>query len=100
MIANSTGRPKPMRPPRAVSIDQRLAKALSHSLRAQALALIAEGPASPKQIAERLDADLRSVAYHVRVLVRLGCVELVETQKRRGAVEHIYKATEQALEKG
>jgi DNA-binding CsgD family transcriptional regulator len=86
--------------PRAVSIDQRLAKALSHSVRAQALALIAAGVASPKQIAERLDIDLRSVAYHVRVLHRLGCVELVETQQRRGAVEHIYKPTEQALEKG
>jgi predicted transcriptional regulator len=86
--------------PRAVSIDQRLAKALSHSVRAQALALIAEGAASPKQIAERLDTDLRGVAYHVRVLLRLGCIELVETQQRRGAVEHIYEATERALEKG
>ena len=86
--------------PRPVSIDQRLAKALSHSMRAQALALIVESVTSPKQIAERLDADLRSVAYHVRVLKRLGCIELVETQKRRGAVEHLYKATEQALEKG
>ncbi len=86
--------------PRAVSIDQRLAKALTHSVRAQALALIAEGTTSPKLIAERLDADLRGVAYHVRVLKRLGCIELVETQKRRGAVEHLYKVTEQALEKG
>lgn len=86
--------------PRPVSIDQRLAKALSHSVRAQALALIVEGVTSPKQIAERLDADLRGVAYHVRVLQRLGCVELVETRQRRGALEHLYKATEQALEKG
>jgi DNA-binding CsgD family transcriptional regulator len=86
--------------PRAVSIDQRLAKALSHSVRAQSLALVAEGAASPKQIAKRLDIDLRSVAYHVRVLQRLGCIELMETRQRRGAVEHIYKATEQALEKG
>jgi DNA-binding transcriptional ArsR family regulator len=86
--------------PRPVSIDQRLAKALSHSVRAQALALIVEGVTSPKQIAERLDADLRCVAYHVRVLRRLGCVELVETRQRRGALEHLYKATEQALEKG
>jgi DNA-binding transcriptional ArsR family regulator len=86
--------------PRAVSIDQRLAKALSHSVRAQALALIAEGTASPKQIAERLGVDVRSVAYHVRVLEDLGCIELVETRQRRGAVEHIYKATKRALEQG
>lgn len=85
--------------PRAISIDQRLAKALSNSVRAQALALIAEGVASPNLIAERLGLDVRNVAYHVRVLKELGCVELVETQQRRGAIEHLYRVTEQALEK-
>lgn len=86
-------------PPRPVSIDQRLAKALSNSLRAQALTLIAEGVASPKLIAESLGLDVRNVAYHVRVLKQLGCVELVETQQRRGAVEHLYRVTERALRK-
>jgi DNA-binding transcriptional ArsR family regulator len=82
-----------------VSIDQRLAKALSHSLRAEALQLIAEGVASPKSVAEKLDVDLPTLAYHVRVLRRLGCIELVETKKRRGAVEHIYRVAARALEK-
>lgn len=86
--------------PRPVSIDQRLAKALSNSLRAQALKLIAEGVASPKAIAEELDLDVRGVAYHVRVLRELGCIEMVETQQRRGAVEHIYRVVDRALEKG
>ena len=85
---------------RPVSIDQQLAKALSSELRAQALTLISEGISSPKLIAAELGLDLRTVAYHVRVLKRLGCIELVETEKRRGAVEHIYCVTEQALEKG
>jgi DNA-binding transcriptional ArsR family regulator len=85
--------------PRAFSIDQRLAKALSHSMRAQALAVIAEKPASPKQVAERLGVDIRTLAYHVRVLQRLECIELLETRQRRGAVEHIYKVAEQALDK-
>jgi DNA-binding transcriptional ArsR family regulator len=83
----------------AVSIDQRLAKALSHEMRARILALIAEGAASPKQVADRLGQDIRSVAYHVRVLQRLGCVELVETKQRRGATEHFYKVTKEALDK-
>jgi len=86
-------------PPRPVSIDQRLAKALSSSLRARALTLIAEGITSPKAIAEVLGLDVRSVAYHVRVLRELDCIELVETQQRRGALEHIYRVTERALEK-
>jgi DNA-binding transcriptional ArsR family regulator len=85
--------------PRPASIDQRLAKALSSSLRAQALNLIAEGVASPKAIAERLGLDVRGVAYHVRVLRELGCIELVETRQRRGAVEHIYRVVDSARER-
>ena len=84
---------------RPVSIDQRLAKALSSSLRVRALALISEGVASPKAISDRLGLDVRTVAYHVRVLRELGCIELIETEQRRGATEHIYRVTDQALEK-
>jgi DNA-binding CsgD family transcriptional regulator len=85
--------------PRPISIDQRLAKALSSPLRARALALIAEGTASPKAIADELDLDVRGVAYHVRVLRKLGCIELAETHQRRGAIEHIYRVVDRALEK-
>ncbi|HEX7244234.1 MAG TPA: hypothetical protein VF245_01555 [Solirubrobacterales bacterium] len=86
--------------PRPVSIDTRLAKALSRSLRADALALIGEGVNSPKLIAAKLDRDLRTVAYHVRVLRNLGCIELVETHPRRGATEHVYRLTELAKRRG
>ncbi|HEX6753387.1 MAG TPA: winged helix-turn-helix domain-containing protein [Solirubrobacterales bacterium] len=86
--------------PRPVSIDKRLAKALSSSLRAEALNLIAEGVDSPKLIAERLDLDVRTVAYHVRVLRNLGCIELAKTRPRRGAVEHVYRLADQVVEKG
>jgi DNA-binding transcriptional ArsR family regulator len=82
--------------PRPISIDPRLAKALSSPLRAEALALIGEGVNSPKLIAEKLDLDLRNVAYHVRVLRNLGCIELIETKPRRGATEHVYQLTELA----
>lgn len=73
-------------------LDPRLAKALSNDVRARALELLAEGAKSPKLIAAELELDLRSVAYHVRVLKKLGCIELVETLPRRGAVEHVYRA--------
>lgn len=86
--------------PRPVSIDLALAKALSNPLRADALALIGEGVNSPKLIAAKLDLDLRTVAYHVRVLRNLGCIELVETKPRRGATEHVYQLTELAKRKG
>lgn len=73
-------------------IDPRLAKALSNDIRARALDLLAEEAKSPKAIAAELGLDVRGVAYHVRVLRKLGCIELVETRPRRGAVEHVYRA--------
>ena len=79
------------------SLDPRLAKALSNRIRARALELIATGPKSPKLIAAELGFDLRSVAYHVRVLKKLGCIELVETLPRRGAVEHVYRIADWVL---
>lgn len=77
--------------PHLYSIDPRLAKALSNDIRARALHLIIAGPSSPKSIAAELGLDVRGVAYHVRVLKRLGCIELAGTRPRRGAVEHIYR---------
>lgn len=80
------------------SLDPRVAKALSNDVRARALELLAEGPKSPKSIATALEIDLRGVAYHVRVLKKLGCIELVETLPRRGAVEHVYRIADWVLE--
>lgn len=74
------------------SIDPRLAKALSNDVRAQALELLSTSSLSPKAIATELGLDVRSVAYHVRVLKKLGCIELIETRPRRGAIEHVYRA--------
>lgn len=72
--------------------DPRYVKALAHPLRIRILALLEERDASPVQLAERLDATLGTVAYHVRTLERLGLIELVATHQRRGATEHVYAA--------
>jgi DNA-binding transcriptional ArsR family regulator len=74
--------------------EERLKKALSHPLRAQALPLFDGRPISPNQVARQLDVDVSRLAYHVRVLRQLGCIELVETKQKRGALEHFYRATE------
>jgi len=75
-------------------LDPNLAKALSHPLRQRILErLSVGGEASPIQIARLLDAPLPNVAYHVRVLLELDCVELVRTRQVRGALEHTYRAT-------
>ena len=76
----------------ASAVDSRLAKALAHPLRVQLLAALNEGVASPNELAKRLQEPLTNVSYHVRMLHDLGCIELVETEPRRGALEHYYRA--------
>jgi len=73
-------------------VDSRLAKALAHPLRVQLLAALNEGVASPNELAKKLDEPLTNVSYHVRMLHDLGTIELVETEPRRGALEHYYRA--------
>jgi DNA-binding transcriptional ArsR family regulator len=73
-------------------VDPRLAKALSHPMRAHILGILNQRVASPNEIAEMLDERLPNVSYHVRALADLDCVELVRTAQRRGAIEHYYRA--------
>ncbi len=75
----------------------RLLKAIAHPLRQRILFAIDEaGEASPKVVADTLEAPLGRVAHHVRVLARLGAIELTRTEPRRGATEHYYRATMKA----
>lgn len=73
-------------------IDIRLAKALSHPVRAKALEILNDRVASPSDIATELELPVANVSYHVHTLHRLGCVEEVETRHVRGAIEHLYRA--------
>lgn len=73
-------------------VDPRLAKALSHPMRTRILAILNERVASPNEISEMIDERLPNVSYHVRALLDLGCIELVSTAQRRGAIEHYYRA--------
>ena len=72
--------------------DPRFVKAMSHPLRVRILAMLDERKASPNQLAGWLDASLGTVAYHVRTLLQLGLIELVDETRVRGAVEHHYRA--------
>jgi DNA-binding transcriptional ArsR family regulator len=73
-------------------VDPRIAKALSHPMRARILVILNERVASPNEIAETIHERLPNVSYHVRALLDLGCIELVDTAQRRGAIEHYYRA--------
>jgi DNA-binding transcriptional ArsR family regulator len=72
--------------------DPRYVKALAHPLRIRILAMLAERRASPTELAQTLGVPVGKVSYHVRSLVNLGVIELVDTRPVRGAVEHFYVA--------
>jgi DNA-binding transcriptional ArsR family regulator len=74
------------------AVDGRLVRALAHPLRVQILEILSERVASPVDLSAELGVDLGHVAYHTRTLDSCGCLELVDTAQRRGAVEHFYKA--------
>jgi DNA-binding transcriptional ArsR family regulator len=65
-------------------------KALAHPLRVRILGLLDDRVASPSELAQRLEAPLGNVSYHVRILASLGLIRLVSETPRRGSVEHHY----------
>jgi DNA-binding transcriptional ArsR family regulator len=83
-------------PAESCAADQVLIKALSHPVRANALTILNQRVASPKEIAVELREEVGKVSYHVKELRNLGCVELVDTAQRRGATEHYYRGVAQA----
>jgi DNA-binding transcriptional ArsR family regulator len=78
-------------------VDQRVIKALGHPVRVLALAILNERVASPNEIAQELNQSVGHVSYHIKVLKKCECIELVDTAPRRGAVEHYYRATARAF---
>jgi DNA-binding transcriptional ArsR family regulator len=76
--------------------NPRLASALSHPTRLRAMRVFSEREATPREIAEAIDEPINNVAYHIKILKRLGCVELVQTRQTQGGrvAEHLYKATQ------
>ncbi|HEU4739947.1 MAG TPA: winged helix-turn-helix domain-containing protein [Solirubrobacterales bacterium] len=76
-------------------VDQRMVRALGHPLRVEILRLLEEGPSGPKRLSDRMGEPLGNVSYHMKVLSKCDCVELIETIPSRGAVEHIYRLNPQ-----
>lgn len=74
------------------SVDEALVKVVAHPLRVQALSILTERPASPKELAAELGVPVGNVSYHVRELEGVGLIELIEERKRRGAIEHFFRA--------
>ncbi len=75
-----------------IDVDQQLFRLLKNPGQLEALVILIERRASPSDIAEELGAKLNQVTYNVKELEKMGLVELVDTESRRGQVASIYRA--------
>jgi DNA-binding transcriptional ArsR family regulator len=75
-------------------LNPQLAAAMSHPTRVNAMSILRERAASPRQVAKEIGERLNNVTYHINQLQKLGCVELVRTERVRGGrvLEHFYRA--------
>jgi len=74
--------------------QERILKALSHHARIKILSVLTERTASPKELSEELEMPLGNVSYHVRVLVELNLIDLVEEERIKGSIAHFYTVTD------
>jgi DNA-binding transcriptional ArsR family regulator len=81
----------------AATMDATLAAIVAHPTRARAFTILTERTASPVEIAQEIGKDVGHVGYHVRKLLQLNLVELVDERPVRGAVEHFYRAIERPV---
>lgn len=79
------------------SVESTLAAIVAHPTRAKCLVILVERRASPNEIAAELGEEVGNVSYHVKKLLSLGVVELVDRRQVRGAVEHFYRAVTLSL---
>jgi hypothetical protein len=81
-----------------LSIQDARIKAMSHPVRRKILRHIVEhGPIAPVEIHHDLRIDMSKSSYHCRVLIELGCAEVVRTEPIRGSMKHWLIATERPL---
>jgi len=73
-------------------LGDRVLKAISHPIRIEILRILSNRVTSPNEMAKQLGKSVSNVSYHFKDLRDEGCIELVDTQPRRGAVEHYYRA--------
>jgi DNA-binding transcriptional ArsR family regulator len=65
---------------------------VAHPIRCRALTILADREASPVEIGRELGMDPSHIAYHVKVLLDEGLIELTEEIPRRGSIEHRFRA--------
>jgi len=94
----AAGKRRRAKKPPEMSLDEKLAKAFSHPLRAEIVSALNErGPMSASELEAPLGENLTNIAYHMKKLKTLGFVEPLEPEPVRGAFKTKYRSLTRML---
>ncbi len=89
-----------MKATRAERDKSTAASVLAHPVRVRVLEILNERDMSPIEFCREGFApetmDVSHVAYHFRELAEYGCLTVIEENKRRGSIEHVYRGVGRA----
>jgi hypothetical protein len=89
-----------MKATRAERDKSTAASVLAHPVRVRVLEILNERDMSPVEFCREgfapANMDVSHVAYHFRELAEYGCLIVVEENKRRGSIEHVYRGVGRA----
>lgn len=77
---------------RTRELHEQLALLVSCLNTIKVLTVLAERAASPKEIGEILGLKTPTVSHHIKKLLKLGMIELIEEKDVGGTIQHIYRA--------
>lgn len=75
-----------------IRVDEQLFRLLQNPGQLAALVSLIEGPASKSDVAKELGIRVNKADYDVRQLEKMGLVEAIDTELRRGIPTTIYRA--------
>ncbi len=71
-------------------IDPLLTRALSHPVRIEILEALQGRTVSSTELSAQIGARPGVISYHAKLLVQCGCLQLVHSAPRKGAVENYF----------
>lgn len=79
---------------------QELVRALSHPVRVEILQALHGRVASPAELSREIGRRPAVISYHASTLLKCGCLELVDSRPRRGAIENFFALAPHSLLSG
>ena len=79
---------------------QEIVRALSHPVRVEILQALHGRIASPIELSREIGQRPAVVSYHTGTLLKCGCLELVHSRPRRGAIENFFAVAPRSLISG